>query len=122
VTAWIKIAEEETDRFIQAQVLKQVLEYLFFDNQYVPIEVDLTTAHNNYLIDVEKRFGVKARGIYILRCDDTAYIKLNSITNLQFEATPGFTLRNFYVSRIYVTNSASSVSDAKLVILLFWRI
>jgi len=122
VTAWIKIAEEETDRFIQAQVLKQVLEYLFFDNQYVPIEVDLTTAHNNYLIDVEKRFGAKARGIYILRCDDTAYIKLNSITNLPFEATPGFALRNFYVSRIYVTNSASTTSGAKLVILLFWRI
>jgi len=122
VTAWIKIAEEETDRFIQAQVLKQVLEYLFFDNQYVPIEIDLTEAHSDYLIDVERRYGTKARGIYILRCDDTAYIKLNSITNLQFEATPGFTLRNFYVSRIYVTNPASATSGARLVILLFWRI
>lgn len=103
-----------------ARLVAKEIEELMYNKHYAVWTIDLTKAHDNELIDLVQKLGTKAKAIYIQRADDTAYIKLNAIQNQSIEATPGLFLRFFYVSRIYVTNVASSVTDAKLVIIVFW--
>lgn len=97
------------------------IEYLFYNNRYTKYEFDLTVARTDHLVDFSKDLGTSIRELVVQRADDTAYIKINAISNASIEADPALRISKFKINRIYITNPASAVSGAKLVILVYWR-
>jgi len=102
--------------------IEVALRNIFFYDDYAVYETDLTSAHDNHLIDFERDLGFKVTKLVVLRADDTAYIKINRVSNQNIEAVPNLTIEHMPISRIYITNTASGVSGAKLVILVFWKV
>ena len=93
----------------------EALEEIEVDNMYDIYTIDLTTAHEDEPLLKGK---VTPRVLVVTRADSTFYIKLNDVAAKQFTAYEGFSIRNFQIREIYVSNAAAS---GKGEIAIFWR-
>lgn len=89
------------------------------NNVYIVLEYDLTTERDREHVDVVKELGVKANRLYVIRCDDTAYIQLNNREASKIPVTAGFEIKDFEIEEIYISNPASATSGAKMVLILY---
>lgn len=88
-------------------------------NKYAVFTFDLTVARDKEEVDVEKELGVHAEKLEVIKCDDTAYIVLNSRDKSPIPLTPGFKIEDFVIRRFYLINSPSATSGAQLVLIVY---
>ena len=87
------------------------------DDGYDILSFDLSESRTDEPAGLRKR-GLTVYNLTVLRCDGTAYIRLNSKANKQIECKPGLKISNFRIEEIYVTNSPAS---GFLEIFISWR-
>ena len=87
------------------------------NNRYRLFTLDLSIARTNEPLGLADR-GIVARCATVVRCDSTAYWRRNSERNDLEELSPGYTVENFEIQELYITNP---VGRGSLVIVVEWR-
>jgi len=87
------------------------------NNRYRLFTLDLSIARINEPLGLADQ-GIVARCATVVRCDSTAYWRRNSERNDLEELSPGYTVENFEIQELYITNP---VGRGSLVIVVEWR-
>ena len=77
----------------------------------------LTTKNRDKLI-LETPEGEYATTLIVTRCDDEAYIRINDTSNDLIYCYRGLKIKDIKMKKIYLTNEASTVTNATIEILL----
>jgi len=88
-----------------------------FNNRYWTFEVDLSEAHTDYPIGIRETIGRPVNFACVIRLDSPASWKRNSKGNPLEELSVGYTVEDFEIEELYITNDAST---GKLVVLVEW--
>jgi len=93
-----------------------------YNTQYKVFDLDLTTARTDEPLGITSVTGGNPVNFAIvLRCDDTAYWKRNSVQADPEELSLGYTIENYEVHELYISNPASVLVNSRLKILVEWR-
>jgi hypothetical protein len=98
-------------------IIPQVTVETALNNRYRVFTLDLSTARSNEPLGLADQ-GIVARCVTVVRCDSTAYWRRNSERNDLEELSPGYTVENFEIQELYITNP---VGRGSLVIVVEWR-
>lgn len=87
------------------------------NNRYRLFTLDLSIARTNEPLGLADQ-GIVARCATVVRCDSTAYWRRNSERNDLEELSHGYTVENFEIQELYITNP---VGRGSLAIVVEWR-
>jgi hypothetical protein len=87
------------------------------NNRYKLFTLDLSIARTNEPLGLADQ-GIVARCATVVRCDSTAYWRRNSERNDLEELSLGYTVENFEIQELYITNP---VGRGSLAIVVEWR-
>jgi hypothetical protein len=98
-------------------IIPQVTVETALNNRYRVFTLDLSTARINEPLGLADQ-NIVARCATVVRCDSTAYWRRNSERNDLEELSLGYTVENFEIQELYITNPAGT---GNLVIVVEWR-
>jgi len=98
-------------------IIPQVTVETALNNRYRVFTLDLSTARSNEPLGLAYQ-GIVARCATVVRCDSTAYWRRNSERNDLEELSTGYTVEDFEIQELYITNPAGT---GNLAILVEWR-
>jgi len=112
--------------------LKSVLESLTIEAVPVTVQfpvrnrvrkftVDLTTPHTDMPLGISKEIGRTVTHAVVTKRGDIAYWKRNDPSSPLEELWVGYSIDDFEISELYISNPASSIIGATLEVLVEWR-
>jgi hypothetical protein len=91
------------------------------NNKYKVFTVDLTTARTDEPIGIEKNLGVTVNSVTVTKLDDVAYWKRNDVKNDVETLTQGYEIKDYEINELFITNPASTIAGAKMIVVVEWR-
>lgn len=102
------------------KVAKPIITEKVLNNRRATFRLDLSTARTDEPLGVlERTVGIPANFMIVQRLDNPAQMKLNSTSADLEDLSTGYSVEDFEINEIYITNPATS---GELVITIEWRV